>query len=430
MQAVIIAGGKGTRLGQAARLVPKPMVRIGDRPILEHQIVLLKRYGVLDIILVTGHLSEVIEEYFGDGRRWGVNITYYREETPLGTVGALREIENRLEENFIVLYGDVMLSMDLNALIAHHLRRQADATLAVHPNDHPHDSDLVEVDGAGRVTAFHPKPHPEDRYFRNLVNAAVYVMNRRILAFIERGVKADFGRDIFPRIVPDARLFGYNTAEYIKDVGTPERLAEVEADWRRGKIERLNREHPRRAIFLDRDGTLVHDVPLLCRSEDLALLPGAARAIKAINVSEFLAIVATNQPVIARGMCGAQDVALIHNKLETLLGRERAKLDAIYYCPHHPDKGYPGENPLYKIECDCRKPKTGMLVRAAEEYHIDLKNSYMIGDASRDIQCGRNAGLGTVGVRTGAGCPDPQCRPDHLADDLEAAVGWILEQYH
>lgn len=126
------------------------------------------------------------------------------------------------------------------------------------------------------------------------------------------------------------------------------------------------------------------------------MIDGVSEAIKKINASGYLAIVVTNQPVIARGEVTFQELEEIHNKMETLLGKEGAYLDAIYYCPHHPHKGYEGERPELKIECDCRKPKPGMLLKAAEDYNIDLSQSWMIGDGENDVKAGINAGCKTV----------------------------------
>ncbi len=420
MKAVILAGGKGTRLGDLAQDIPKPMVKIEDKSILEHQINALERYNIKDIIILTHYRSEVIEDYFKNGASFGVNISYVKEKEPLGTAGALKEIEEKLNEDFLVLYGDVMLDVNFERLMNFHKEKQSECTLVVHPNDHPHDSDLLEIDEAGRVTAFYPKPHKKGHYYRNLVNAALYVMSSKIFEHIPKGVKADLGRDIFPQAYNKLAMYGYNTAEYIKDAGTPDRLEQVTQDYVSGKILRLNNENKRRAIFLDRDGTINKEINLLHKIENFELLPFAAKAIKKINKSEFLAIVVTNQPVVARGLCSVKELEEIHKKMETLLGEKGAKLDAIYYCPHHPDKGFPEENPTYKVDCNCRKPKTGMLEKAAQDFNIDLKESFIIGDSCRDVLCGQSAGLTTIGVKTGYGLNDGDCKPNYIFDDLSS----------
>jgi D,D-heptose 1,7-bisphosphate phosphatase len=427
MQAVILAGGQGTRLKQLTAVMPKPMVKIGNKPLLEHQIILLRENNIHDIIILVNHLKESIISYFDDGKKWGVSISYFEEVEPLGTVGGIKAIESKLQSDFLVLYGDVMLDMDIARLQKFHQEKKSEATLVLHPNDHPYDSDLVDVNEEGKITAFHPKPHTGNRYYRNLVNAGAYIFSTRIFDFIERNKKADFGRDIFPEIYDQIRMYGYNTSEYLKDMGTPDRWEKVTHDYENGKVSRKSYRHPQRAIFLDRDGVLNPDKNLIARTEDYELFPHTAKAIKKINESDYLAVVVTNQSVVARNLCTEEELRVIHNKLDTLLGLEHAKLDALYYCPHHPDKGYPEENLKYKIECDCRKPKPGMLLWGARDLNIDLKKSFMIGDDQRDIEAGNRAGVTTIGIMNGNGLKKTKSVPDYYFSNLAEACNFIID---
>ena len=427
MKAVILAGGKGTRLGKISREIPKPMVYIGDRPIIGHQIELLKRYGITDILIITGYLSHVIEDHFGDGSDLGVNISYFRETEPLGTTGGVKEMEDQLKDDFLLLYGDVLVDMDLRRLISHHREHRGLATLVLHPNDHPQDSDLVELDERSKVVRFRTKPHDQGTFYHNLVNAALYVLSPAILPLLPKGRKADFGRDIFPEAIHYGDIYGYVTAEYLKDVGTPERLSDVTEDLLSGKVRRFNRSNQRMAVFLDRDGVVLKKIDLLHTIEDVELYPFSVQALKLLNQSDYLAVLITNQPVIARGLCTLEELDMIHRKMETLLGREGAKLDGIYFCPHHPERGFPGEVPEFKIACTCRKPGIGMIEKAVKDFNIDLKGSYIIGDSTRDIECGINAEVTTIGVRTGDGCRDARNAPDHMAENVLDAVRLILD---
>lgn len=405
-------------MGKITKNLPKPMLKIGELPILEHQINLLKRYGLTEVIILTHYLSEVIENYFQDGKKWGVKISYWREKEPLGTTGGIKEVADKLKEDFLVLYGDKMLDMDLARLVAFHKNKKSACTVVLHPTDHMADSDLVEIDENQRITAFYSKPHSKKQYFRNLVSAAVYVMSPKVLKYIRRGVKADFGKDIFPKIVKKEKLYGYLTAEYIKDVGTPARLTQVRNDYRKGKISRLNRENKRKAIFLDRDGVINKQVDDLYKISQFKLLTGTTQAIKKINNSDFLAIIISNQPVVAKKLCSIRDIEEIHKKMETLLSQKGAKLDAVYYCPHHPD---------YDIKCFCRKPEIGLLRNAEKDFNIDLKNSYLIGDSFRDILCARDAGLTSICVKTGHGCRGTNVKPDYLFRNLFQAVNFVAK---
>ncbi len=427
MQAVILAGGKGTRLKSIQAQTPKPMMPIGSKPVLEHQIALLKSFGITKIIILVNHLKESIQDYFQHGEKWDVEISYFEEVTPLGTVGGIKAIENQIEGDFLVIYGDVMFDIDLQRLINFHYAKKSECTLVLHPNDHPYDSDLVEINSDSRITAFHAKPHDPNQYYRNLVNAGVYVFSKKIFDFLESDQKADFGNDIFPSIYATLKMFGYTTAEYLKDMGTPDRLEKVERDYQAGKIAARNLRNKQKAIFLDRDGVLNEDQEYISSPEDLTLYPFTTSAIKKINTSGFLAIAITNQPVIARNLCTEKELRIIHNKLDTMLGEDHALLDALYYCPHHPDKGYPGENPIYKIDCECRKPKPGMLLDAARDFNIDLANSFFIGDHERDIEAGKRAGVTTVGVRTGAAMRGTHIQADHTFENIEQAVDFITQ---
>jgi len=320
-----------------------------------------------------------------------------------------------------------MVNMDLDRLTRFHRKKKSSCTLVLHPNNHPSDSDLVEVNAEGRVTALHPKPHKDLIYYRNLVNAGVYVFSPDILPFLEKGKKADFGRDVFPRIFTDLGMYGYITSEYLKDMGTLERWKEVNEDYRTGKVFQQSLENKQKAIFLDRDGVLNIEKSFIIKPEDLVLYDFVTYSMHQINSSEYLAIVITNQSVIARNLCTIDELETIHKKLETGLGAEKAYLDAIYYCPHHPDKGYPEERPEYKIDCDCRKPKPGLFLKASRNFNIDLSESWMIGDSERDVLAGKNAGCKTVGVMTGYGTAKTGVRPDFLFTDLAEAVGFILD---
>lgn len=427
MKCAILCGGLGTRLGTHAGAVPKALASVGGRPVVEHLIGNAKAAGVTDVILLTGHLGEQIEEVVGDGSRLGIRARYFQEETPLGTTGGIKATESEWDDDFLVLYGDVMLNMDLGRMIEFHKRNRALATLALHPNDHPFDSDLAELDSERRITAFHSKPHPAGAHLHNMVSAAAYVLSPEILASLPAGEKKDFGRHIFPKLVDTGRLFGYVTAEYLKDLGTPDRYDKVNRDWEAGKITRWHRNHPRPAVFLDRDGVINREVDGVRNPDQLELIPGIAQAIRRLNQSDFLSIVVTNQPMLAKGQATWADLDAVHRKLETLLGNEHAWLDSILVCPHHPEKGFAGEVPDLKIECTCRKPRPGLVLKAAEEYHIDLARSYFIGDTSRDFGCAESAGVRPIGVRTGYGCKDVTPPPELLFDSAVEAIDSIFQ---
>jgi len=433
MNVVILAGGKGTRMGTSTLNIPKPMISLAGKPILEYQVELAKRYFLNDLIILTGYKHNVIKDYFKDGSAWGVSIQYSDESYPLGTSGAIKKIEDMLHEDFLVFYGDIIMDVDLESLISFHNKRHAIATVVVHPNDHPYDSDIVEINDENKVIAIHNKPDKKGAYLKNLVSAALYVLSPAILKYIEKEKYSDFGKDVFQKLIRNGEpIYAYITHEYIKDIGTKERLKEVEKDVLSSRVRKLNRENKQKAIFLDRDGVLNYEVNDLKNADKLKLLPGTTEAIKKINKSDYLSIVATNQPLIAKGFASEDDLHRIHAKLDTILGMDNTYIDRIYYCPHHPEKGFKGENKSYKIDCICRKPNTGMIKKATKEINIDTDASFIVGDRTVDIKTGLNSGLKTVLVRTGYAGTDGkyQCEPDFIFENLKESVDFILDKYN
>jgi len=428
-KAVILAGGKGTRLASVlGEKTPKALVGIGNVPVLEHQITFLQENGVKEVWLLVGHLGKEIQDFVAS-KEWGVVVHTMLEEQPLGTGGALKQLEKEIHEDFLVLSGDVMLDLDLGRFAQWHAKRNAMVSLVVHPNDHPFDSDLVQVDGEGKVAALLRRPHPEGLVFRNLSIASVYIISPKIFPFLPQGEKCDLEKDILP-LLQDAKenLCAYNTPEYIKDMGTPERLEEVRKDYESGKIQKMNLQNERRAIFLDRDGVLIEQVDQLARVEDTKLYDFAVDAVKKINETDFMAIVVSNQPMVAKGFMTEGDVDEIHKKLETELGKKGAKIDAIYYCPHHPEKGFEGERSELKIECECRKPEPGLLLQAQKDFNLNLSKSYMVGDQTADMLAGERAGCKTVLLNTGYAGQDGKYEviPNSTASNVLAAIENIM----
>jgi len=433
-QAVILAGGKGTRLQERLNGLPKPLVDIAGKPLLEHQILLLKRFGYSEVLLLVNHRAEYIENYCASNNNWGIGIHCINEGVARGTAGAIFSAFDLLHEEFLVVYGDTMLEVDLQRFEEfHHSYPNADATLFVHPNDHPHDSDLVEINSTSLITAFHPYPHKEGSYFQNLVNAALYCLKRDALKpWKDTPGLLDFGKDIFPAMLGQWQILrAYNSPEYIKDCGTPKRLDKVTSDYVSGRIERSGLYRKQKAVFIDRDGVINKEVSHLNSPQQFELLPNVGKAIKRLTDSEFRTVVVTNQPVVARGECSPEALQEIHNKMESLLGQEGAYVDRIYYCPHHPDKGFEGEVTELKIQCDCRKPNIGMVKQASTELNIDTAESWIVGDTSVDMLTGERAGLHSILVETGYAGLDGRYGvvPNFIVPDLNAAAAFILDDF-
>ena len=433
-QVVILAGGKGTRLQERLGGLPKPLIDIGGMPLLERQVLLARRFGFGEVLLLVSHAADQIVDFCARRNNWGINIRCIDDGMPRGTAGATLAVFEQLHDEFLVMYGDTMLEVDLERFHAFHAQdSDAAATLFLHPNDHPRDSDLVDIDDDGTVLGFHPYPHDESRYYRNLVNAALYWVRKSALAsWVGTPGMLDFGKDLFPAMLAQgAGLRGYVSPEYIKDAGTPARLDRVCADLASGKISRSVLSNPQPVVFIDRDGTLNEEVNHLKHHSELHLLPGVAQAIRRLNESDYRCCVVTNQPVVARGECLFADLREIHNKLDWLLGRQGAYVDRLYYCPHHPDKGFAGERPELKTECACRKPGTGMIDQAVVDLNVSRERSWLIGDSSVDMATARNAGIRSILVETGYAGLDYRSwiAPDFSMPDLSQAVNFVLESF-
>ena len=438
IKAVIMAGGFGTRFAALTKQmakenpnlfrdssgfpvddIPKPLAPIDGVPILESEIETLVSQGFTEIIITVSHLAQTIIDYFGDGsgispatgEHFNCHITYYIEETPLGNAGALWKIYDELSDTFLLLNADSLFDIDFNRIVAYHQENDALVTLFTHPNSHPYDSGLIIADNNHIVTDWLTKEDVRPEYYNNRVNAGLHVMSKEALdkavcisgievdkigttdASTGKVYKVDLDRQVLKPLVKNTKnVLAYDSPEYVKDMGTPERFVAVCHDFESGVVKAKNLRNKQKAIFLDRDGTINKYVGFLRNIDDFELIPGIAEAIKKINNSGYLCIVITNQPVIARGEVTVEELNTIHKKMETLLGQQGAYIDGLYYCPHHPDKGFTGEVPELKIDCDCRKPKPGMALRAAEDFNIDISKSWFIGDGKNDIECGMNAG--------------------------------------
>lgn len=404
MKTVIMAGGKGTRISSLFSDIPKPMIRIDGVPVLEREIECLVSQGFDDIIITVGHLGKVIMDYFGDGsgvspmtgKPFRAHISYYFEKTPLGNGGALFKIRDQLTDDFLLLNADAVFDVNFKRFVEAHHTMGGLVTLFVHANSHPYDSGLLITDKNGAVIQWLAKEDKRPQWYFNIVNAGLHVMNKKVLEHPVDTAKVDLDRQILKPLAGTGKMFVYNSPEYVEDMGTPERYDKVQRSFMSGMIHARNLANRQKAVFLDRDGTMNRYVGYLTKPEDFELLPGVAEAIRKINLSGYLAIVVTNQPSIARGELTYDGLDEIHRKMETLLGQKGAYVDHIYFCPHHPDKGFPGEVPSLKIDCGCRKPKPGMLLQAAEDFNIDLSSSWMIGDDERDVGAGKNVGCHTA----------------------------------
>lgn len=436
LAALILAGGKGTRLASRLNGLPKPLVNVAGQPLLARQLQALKEGEINKIYILVNHKAEQVEAYCKSYVTSDLEITCIDDGEPSGTAGAVLKSLSRLPpeiDDILIIYGDTLFNIDFKKMYEFYSAHPGAGCLFLHPNSHPQDSDLVGINAAGQITAFYPYPHPEDKDLANLVNAAFYILRRDTLgkwkSWLKPGI-LDFGKDLFPAMLQAGNiLYAYRSPEYIKDVGTPARLDAAEADIKNGAYNLLTLQKKQKAVFLDRDGVINKENGFINNPEQLKLIPQAAAAIAKLNKSGYLVIVITNQPVIARGECDEEGLAKIHARLDTLLGKEGAYIDRLYYCPHHPDSGFAGERKELKIKCNCRKPEVGMILQSEKDLNLDLSKCWLIGDRSSDILTANRAHIKSILVKTGAAGRDGkyEAKPDYIAENLKEAVSIILD---
>jgi mannose-1-phosphate guanylyltransferase / phosphomannomutase len=426
--AIIIAGGLGSRAhAMTDDRIPKALLPVAGKPILFRQLAVLAREGVQRVTILAGHLGDQLTPALSAAGITVPKVDVLVERQPLGTAGCLATLKGAAGDSLII-YGDMLFDLDLSRLAAFQAAHAAMLTIVAHPNDHPETSDLL-VERDGLVRRIIPAKAPRQADFRNLVPAGLYAATPAFFSQLQDGVKADMIHEVLPRLIARGKPIGvYNTPEYLRDVGTPKRHGMAEADIASGRVARQTLHHARPAFFFDVDGVLNEEPGGhgIQGEDQVLLLPGAAEALGLARRAGFLTVGVTNRPQLAKGMLDRDGLDRIFGRLETLLAREGAWLDRIYFCPHHPEKGHAGEVPELKITCRCRKPAPGLLEDAARDLNIDLSSSALIGDSMRDMGAARAAGVTGYGVRTGYGCGDsPPHSPD--AADLPRMFDNVLE---
>jgi histidinol-phosphate phosphatase family protein len=409
MHAAIVAGGLGKRAaGMTGSRIPKALLPVGGVPIIFRQMRVLRREGVTQVSVLAGHLGNQLQSALEpEAAALGLTLRIIVEPTPLGTAGCLAALNPGMEETLVV-YGDMLFDVALAPLREIHHRQQALLTVVAHPNDHPRTSDLI-VEEDGLVKAILPYGPPREDDHRNLVPAGLYLASPAFLVLLERGTKVDMIRDALPALVASgARVAVYNTPEYLRDVGSPTRHALAERDLAASVVEALNNTHRRPAIFFDCDGVLNEEPGLqgAMTADDVKAIPGAGAALRRVREAGRLAIAITNRPQVAKGFVTFEGLNHILGRLEALMAEDGGILDRIYFCPHHPEAGFPGEIAALKVRCECRKPGILLLQRACAELPIDQRRSAFIGDSFRDVGAAHHFGIWGYGVRTGVGCRD------------------------
>jgi D,D-heptose 1,7-bisphosphate phosphatase len=382
-QAAILIGGKGTRLGDAVRNTPKPLLEVCGRPFVEHVMLNLRRFGFTEFVLLAGYQSDVVHEKYATESTFAqelqATIKVVVEPSPMGTGGALKYARDHLRDEFLLLNGDSIF--DFNYLDLSNCTREDEpedwlCRVALLPVENATRYGFVELQGA-QITAFREKPtEPQS----GLINSGVYWLKSEMLDTIEES-PCSLEQEVFPRLVRERRMIGRTYQGFFIDIGIPEDLDAARAH--------LSENIRKPAAFLDRDGTLNHDDGYTHKIEEFRWIDGAKTAIKWLNDAGYLVFIVTNQAGIARGYYDAAAVDTLHEWMADELCELGAHIDDIRYCPHHPE----GTVPELSTECACRKPNTGMLTSLIEHWNPVMSGSFMLGDTDKDAEAGIAVGI-------------------------------------
>ena len=372
-QAVILAGGRGARLGSLTKNRPKPMVLVNGKPFLEYLIELLKSNGIKEIILLLGYLPDKIVEYFGDGSGFGLRIKYSMGEVSDETGTRIRNARSLLADNFLLMYCDNYWPLRLDKLADLYEKMGLLALATVYNNkdgsgEYGFENNM-HIDNQNHVLVYdrtRKDPH------LNTIEIGSFILNKGVIDKMPDN-NFSFETEILPMLVKNNELVAFRTDHPYYSITNPEFLKRTEKFLMSKKV-----------VFLDRDGVINKKMPehdYVKSWEEFEFLPGSIEAIRTLNENRYEIYVITNQPGIARNMMSREDLDFIHRNMLKELQKGGANVGGIYCCLHGWDDG-----------CECRKPSPGLLFQAAREHHIDLTEATFIGDDERDAQAASNAG--------------------------------------
>jgi len=394
--ALLLAGGLGTRLRPLTNMMPKCLVPIANRPLLDYWIDRLVEAGIRAARINTHALAEQVQSYVSRiNRRGQIRLTEAYEPTLLGSAGTVTANADLADhaDLIVIIYADNLSDMSLSSLLAFHRSHNDPFTMVLFHAPNPRACGIAELDTTGKVVSFIEKP---EQPASNLANAGVYVVDASAFREIAGMRVFDLGFEVIPKFV--GRMRGWIWGGYHLDIGTHEALERAQQDAPKVFQAWYNTDSVtcRPAVFLDRDGTLIEHVHYLSTPAEVRLLPGAAEAIAQLRRAGFLCVVITNQSAIGRGMITESRLYEIHAEMNRQLAERGTAVDGIYYCPDVPS----GDDRTV-VENSNRKPGPGMLLQAASDLRLDLAGSWMIGDLISDVLAGLNAGCRSILVSTG-----------------------------
>lgn len=371
-QAVILAGGLGTRLRPITDTIPKPMIPFHGKPFLEYIIEMLVEQGFTKAVLLLGYLPEKVKEYFGDGSKWNIEIVYSVSEVENDTGLRLQKAKHLFDPIFVLLYCDNYWPMNLSRMWQVFSSSKADALVTVYMNRDGYTKNNIRIGSDGFIEVY-----DKTRTAENLqgVDIGFFILKKEVIDLIPEG-NNNFEKTVIPQLVLSHSIVTYPTEHRYYSVGSHERLTLTDTFLQKTPT-----------IILDRDGVINEKAPkaeYITSWNDWHWIPGSKEAICHLKAKGYRILLVTNQAGIARGKMTENDLALIHEKMQEELKTCGGSIDKIYYCPHGWDDN-----------CDCRKPKPGMLFNAQRDFHLNLSDVFFVGDDERDEIAGKAAGMKT-----------------------------------
>ena len=367
-QAVILAGGQGTRLAPFTDFAPKPMMLFQGRPFLEYLIEQLREHGFEHVLLLLGYRADAVMEYFGDGGRFGVEITYSVLPPQDETGRRIKHALERLDPLFMLLYCDNFWPIPFADMWRNFQAHKAPAMVTVFSNEDGSTRDNLRIGSDGFVEVYDKSRQAPDL---KGVDIGFMILRRELIENFPDG-NHSFEATLYPKLVASHQLLAYPTRHKYYSVGDVARLPTT---------EKFLARQP--AIILDRDGVLNEKMPkaqYVTSWDDWTWTDGALDSLACLTGAGFRIIIVTNQAGIARGAMTEDDLTAIHERMIADAAEVGGCIDAIYFCPHGWDEG-----------CDCRKPSPGMLYQAQRDFVLDLSRTFFVGDDDRDGEAARAA---------------------------------------
>jgi histidinol-phosphate phosphatase family protein len=374
-QAVIFAGGRGTRLGSLTDSRPKPMVEVCGKPFLEYQIEQLRDQGFDKVVLLLGYLPRVIREFFGDGRRWGIRIEYSVTDVDDETGRRVKIAEPLLDQCFLLMYCDNYWPMQIERMWERFQTSGAPAMVTVYTNKDGYTRNCVRVEADGVVSVYDKSCSDP---MLNAVEISYAIIKKEVLKLLD-GENRPFETAIYPNLIARKQLAAFASDHRYYSIGSRQRLPLTEAFFQRQKT-----------VFVDRDGVLNRKpgrAEYVTRWSEFEWLPRALEGLRLLQENGYRVIVISNQAGLARGSMTGNDLAAIHRQMKREVEVAGGSIEAIYHCPHDWNAG-----------CECRKPQPGMLFQAQREFALDLSRTPFIGDDDRDGKAAQAAGCPFVRV--------------------------------